>query len=201
MLKTTSVTPQGRQRAADEGVLGRNHWRPQFSAACDSTSTSTVVTHIPVEMLGVGLDVFATAQGISGLSDPGGANVSSSHYVKRVKRMLHNASQVPFDELESEIPSYSSFYTEPTITRDICCLFANDVHLYRAACAEAWVSVCEGCVAACKRELERLQVCDLAPAAQTQVLAGKKKRKGRRRNGGKEREEEGGKGERRTRDA
>ena len=59
VLKTASVGAQGRgQEAADAGAPGRSHWRPQFVAACDSSTTRRVVTHLPVEMLGDGLEAF-----------------------------------------------------------------------------------------------------------------------------------------------
>ena len=189
VLKTASVGAQGRgQEAADAGAHGREHWRPQFVAACDSSTTRRVVTHLPVEMLGDGLEAFANTHGIAGLRDPSRTNISSRHYVKHTKRMLPNASHVPYTELETAIPSYSSFFTDPAIARDVCCLFANDVHMYRAACREPWVSACESCAAACKRELSRMEVCDLAPAGQTQALVatcGMRARNGHRNSGGR----------------
>lgn len=159
VLKTTIVGAEGRRQEASD-----NHWRPQFVAACDSSTTTRDVTHLPVEMLGDGLGVFASTHGIDGLRDPSRANISSGHYVKHTSRMLPNASHVPYAVLKTAIPLYSSFFTDPAITRDVCCIFSNDVHMYRAACRELWVSACERCAAACKRELSRLEVCDLALA-------------------------------------
>jgi len=143
----------------------KDHWLPQFVKACDSPTATNprVVTHLPVEMLGHGLEVFANTYGIIGLHDPKLFNISSRHYVKPTKRTLPNAAHVPYEKLKTAIPTYSSFFMDSDIARDVCCIFAADVHMYRAACREPWVSACENCAATCKRELSRLQVCgDLA---------------------------------------
>ncbi|CAK0825961.1 unnamed protein product [Prorocentrum cordatum] len=145
-LKRTAAT---RSRYWQDG-----HYLPQCDKTCKHTEFDRV-QHLPVESLDAGLAWFGQTENIQGLTRK---NMSSNHYVKKSPRVDPGAAYLRYSEhLRDSPPSYESFLAEPSIFKDVCCLFRADIELYRKSCSSEWLQGCAECVDSCARELRRVQ--------------------------------------------
>lgn len=142
-----------------------DHWLPQCDGSCDGHPPNfPKLVHLPIENLDAGLAWFGKMQDIKGLTRH---NMSSHHYIKHSSRLTPGAAHIPFNQTQllsptfrDHAPRYDSFLTEPKILRDVCCLYRNDIQLYRHACSAEWLQGCEECIETCAAQLRRLERCD-----------------------------------------
>ncbi|CAK0806096.1 unnamed protein product [Prorocentrum cordatum] len=133
------------------------HYLPQCDNVCKHTEFDRV-QHLPLESLDAGLAWFGQTENIQGLTRN---NMSSHHYVKKSPRVDPGAAYLRYSKhLHDSPPSYESFLAEPSIFKDLCCLFRADIELYRMSCSSEWLQGCAECVDSCARELRRLAPCD-----------------------------------------
>ncbi|CAK0825986.1 unnamed protein product [Prorocentrum cordatum] len=133
------------------------HYLPQCDNVCKHTEFDRV-QHLPLESLDAGLAWFGQTENIQGLTRN---NMSSHHYVKKSPRVDPGAAYLRYSKhLHDSPPSYESFLAEPSIFKDVCCLFRADIELYRMSCSSEWLQGCAECVDSCARELRRLAPCD-----------------------------------------
>uniref|UniRef100_A0A7S2BRH7 Sulfotransferase domain-containing protein n=1 Tax=Octactis speculum TaxID=3111310 RepID=A0A7S2BRH7_9STRA len=92
--------------------------------------------------------------------------LTSAHYnrgkVSASYDGLHVASW-PWERVMAKHPPYELFTSEnASIGRRVCCLFRDDVDMYRRACQQAWLQNTTTCAAECSSQLARLShVCDI----------------------------------------
>ena len=133
-----------------------NHWQPQTSFVLKQMREANVPVHfIPTETIGHG--ALDTVKGVFGykLEDP---HESSFQYIKKdTKGYADDVAYWDYQQINQDFPPYEYFFKYPEITKRVCCLFAEDVVVYREACAQPWLlSNCPKCSEICKHELQRL---------------------------------------------
>lgn len=138
-------------------------WRN--SDRCDAklnthNQSAPSVYYAPVECLDDSLIALEHATGVTFNA----TGLTSSHYNNRVgrkaNRNLTNVTSWPFTRVMAERPPYELFTSQNLdIARRTCCLFRDDICMYRRACEQKWLQ--HGtCVAECSHQLARLaRVC------------------------------------------
>jgi len=153
-----------------------DHFMPQLSTWRDSdrcngtpdahNQSALPVYYVPVECLDGSLIALEHAIGV-GFNATG---LTSSHYNHdkvHASREYADVTSWPFERVKVERPPYELFTSQNLdIARRTCCLFSDDICMYRRACKQKWLQ--HGtCVAECSRQLARLaQVCGELQCAQ-----------------------------------
>merc|ERR1712113_365493 len=140
-------------------VVGDEHdWQDEHYMLQSNGCDRLEVRLLPVEMLEAGMASLAQATGLY-LNASG---LTSSHYRRHGYR--HDAGKNvgaanwPYPMVKDKMPSYSAFLSDGAGKRAVCCLFADDVDLYRKACQQDWLlHNCAECRRTCARELYRLE--------------------------------------------
>lgn len=155
-------------------TLADDHFMPQHASPevdkCDGSAThangTTLVYLVPVEFLDQAVSALGSTTGV--VFNATGLN--SSHYRKQDQNTMDRNVQLqglnvpswPFSRVNAQHPPYELFTSvDANISRRTCCLFRDDIAMYRRACRQPWLQQCAPCVQECSRQLARLRnVCE-----------------------------------------
>ena len=116
------------------------------------------IHYVALEFLDEGLRAFSDATGRRFGRKTNTSSFTSPHYVTK-KHCSLDLSQTPFSLLPQEaFPAYDSFLENPDLNEALfCCIFDDDIAIYRHACAQSWLMQrCPTCQARCNQEINRL---------------------------------------------
>ena len=142
-----------------------DHFMPQVHLVddtCDGSTMGAGIFLVPVEFLSDALPYLGRTTGVW-LNATG---QTSSHYNMQNQHQVEDDLELqtapvpfwPYSRVAKQSPPYELFTSSDSdIGRRVCCLFREDIEMYRRACRQPWMQLCTACVAVCNRELERLR--------------------------------------------